>query len=116
GRGTLVRVEVRVLGVRVSEETGFVRMPADGPSCVRFVNLTQVAWVYGIPAAGAVAGLLAALGSAALLVKSFEPSRRIGGAFFSRNPGQSSEGIRADLGAPADRPPEHRASSHNVTL
>jgi hypothetical protein len=103
GRGTRVRVEVRVLGVLVSEEIGFVRIPEDGPSSVRHLNLEQAAWAYGIPAAGAVAGLLAALGSATLLVRSFEPSRKTARVLGSRGLGQSSEGIRAERGAGAIR-------------
>jgi hypothetical protein len=68
-----VRVEVDVLGVRVSDETGFAPIPREGLSLVRAVSLAQAAWVYGPlaagAAAGAAAGLVAAWGIARLLVR-----------------------------------------------
>jgi hypothetical protein len=69
GRGTPVLVEVYVLGVRVSEETGMVGVPDIGTSSIRSLSSAQAAWVQGTPAAGAVAGIIAALGIAALLVR-----------------------------------------------
>lgn len=64
-----VRVEINVLGVSVSDETGFAIIPRvfsgdwqDNPgSSVRAVSLTQAAWLYGPPAAGATAGMVAGL-------------------------------------------------------
>jgi hypothetical protein len=65
-----VRVEVDVLGARVSDETGFARVPWEGLSLVRAVSAAQAAWVYGPlaagTAAGAAAGLVAAWGIARL--------------------------------------------------
>jgi hypothetical protein len=65
-----VRVEVDVLGARVSDEIGFARVPWEGLSLVRAVSAAQAAWVYGPLAAGwaagAAAGLVAAWGIARL--------------------------------------------------
>jgi hypothetical protein len=69
GRGTPVIVEVFILGVRVSEETGMVGVPDAGTSSIRSLSSAQAAWVHGTPAAGAVAGIIAALGMATLLVR-----------------------------------------------
>jgi hypothetical protein len=96
GRGTPVRVEVFVLGVRVSEETGTVRIPDDGPSSLRALSAAQAAWVYGTPAAGAVAGIIAALGLAASLVR------------------QAGGGVHAEPLAEAEGPREHRSSSDKI--
>jgi hypothetical protein len=67
-----VRVEVDVLGLRVSDETGFAPIPGEGLSSVRAVSLSQAAWVYGPLAAGvaggAVVGSVTAWGIARLLV------------------------------------------------
>jgi hypothetical protein len=64
-----VRVEIKVLGVPVSDETGFALLPrvfqrdwqVNSGSSVRAVSLTQAAWLYGPPAAGAIAGIVAGL-------------------------------------------------------
>ena len=64
-----VRVEVDVLGVRVSDETGFAPIPREGLSLVRAVSLAQAAWVYGPLATGAAVGFVAAWGVARLLVR-----------------------------------------------
>src|SRR5262249_37675138 len=69
GRGPPVQVEVYVLGVRVSEATGTVRIPDDGPSALRALSPAQSAWVYGTPAVGAIVGILTALGIAASLAR-----------------------------------------------
>src|SRR5207302_6759889 len=63
-----LRVEVEVLGVRVSDETGFAPMPREGPSAVRAVSPDQAVWVYGPPAAVATVGIFAALAVVRLLV------------------------------------------------
>jgi hypothetical protein len=69
GRGTPVMVEVYLLGVRVSEETRSVLIPAEGVSAIRSLSFAQDAWLNGVPAAGAVVGLIAAWAIAAGLVK-----------------------------------------------
>jgi len=56
-----VRVKVDMLGVRVSEETGFARIPREGPDAVRSVSLGQAIWVGGPLAAGAAAGVVTGL-------------------------------------------------------
>jgi hypothetical protein len=83
GDAIRVRLEVYLLGLPVSEENGLAHVRERGPSSVRFIDefprppslagespvlaLTQPAWVYGTPAVGAAAGLLAALAIALLL-------------------------------------------------
>jgi hypothetical protein len=96
GRGPPVRVEVYVLGVRVSEETGAVRVPPDGTSAIRALSFAQDAWVYGPQAAGALAGIIAAWGVAAGLIKR-------SGALAAARPL-----------AVFDRPREHGVSSDRV--
>jgi hypothetical protein len=64
-----VRVEVDVLGRRVSDEVGFAPIPREGLSLVRAVSLRQVAWVFGPPVLGAGVGLLAAWGVARSLAR-----------------------------------------------
>jgi hypothetical protein len=56
-----VRVEVDVLGKRVSDVTGLATIPREGLSLVRAVSAAQAAWVYGPLAAGAAAGAAAGL-------------------------------------------------------
>jgi hypothetical protein len=103
-----VRVEMHVLGVRVSDETGFALIPrvfgkdwqVNPGSSVRAASLTQAAWLYGPPAAGAIAGIVAglilSLRIARLLVR------------------QSGEGVHAEPLAEADRPREHGPSSDSI--
>jgi hypothetical protein len=69
-----VRVEVDVLGRRVSDEVGFAPIPREGLALVRAVSLRQVAWVFGPPVLGAGAGLLVASG----LAKSLTRWRHVG--------------------------------------
>lgn len=98
-----VRVEVDVLGVRVSDETGLAPLPPwarPDDLGIRAVSPAQAAWRYGPPAAGAAvgvaAGLLVALGVARLW-------RR-----------QSGEGVHAKSLAGAERPREQGSSSDKI--
>jgi hypothetical protein len=98
-----VRVEVDVLGVSVSDETGLAPIPLRAKLedlGVRSVSPAQVAWGYGPPstgsAAGVVAGLIVAWGITRLLIR------------------QSGEGIHAEPLAEADRPSEHGPSSDKI--
>ncbi len=69
-RGTLMRVEVFVLGIRVSDETGIVASPEDGPvSEPGAITLTQEAWVYGLPLLGGVATAFGAVRITRLLLR-----------------------------------------------
>jgi hypothetical protein len=87
-----VRVEVDVLGERVSDVTGFATIPREGLSLVRAVSPVQAAWVYGPlavgAAAGAAAGLVVGWVIATLLVR------------------QSGEGVHARPLGGAERPRE----------
>ena len=77
-RGTLATVEVRILGVCVSKETGIAHLYEDEPSdgsTIRYVSVGQAAWVYGLPAMGAAIGLCSALVIGLLLCKSVAPAR-----------------------------------------
>jgi hypothetical protein len=69
GKGTPVLVEVYVLGMRVSQETRAVLIPAEGAAAIRSLSFAQDAWLYGLPAAGAVLGVIAAWAIAAGLAK-----------------------------------------------
>src|SRR5262245_7696777 len=64
-----VRVEVDILGRRVSDETGFAPIPREGIALVRAVSVKQMAWVFGPPVLGAGAGLAAAWGIARSLAR-----------------------------------------------
>lgn len=55
-----VRVEVDVLGRRVSDEVGFAPIPREGLSLVRAASVGQMVWVFGPPIVGAGAGLFVA--------------------------------------------------------
>ncbi len=68
-RKDTLRVEVFLLGMQVSDETGNAIGAVGDPTSVRFLSLRQAAWVYGPAAVGAVAGLLAALGIATSLLR-----------------------------------------------
>lgn len=67
--GNHVWVEVSVLGVSVSQETGWVKDREGGPYLDSFPKPVQAVWVFGVPTVGGVAGVLAALGVAVLLVR-----------------------------------------------
>ena len=95
GGFTRVSVEVYVLGMRVSDETGFVNIDNGLPS-VRVLTGVQAAWVYGTQAVVAAAGVMAALAIAAALVR------------------QSTEDIRAAPGTSGARPRIHGYSSDQI--
>jgi hypothetical protein len=48
-RSTPARVEVRVLGMRVSEETGYVIRDEDGEVAGLSLSFEQQAWISGFP-------------------------------------------------------------------
>jgi hypothetical protein len=98
GRELRAHVEVYVLGVRVSDEVGPVdlRDPADHSVAIRAISAAQDAWVYGVSVAGAIAGIVAALGIAAALVKP---------------PGEPA---RAEPPAATDAPHEHSLSRDHI--
>ena len=64
-----VRVEVDILGRRVSDETGYAQVPREGISFVRAASVKQAAWVFGPPVLGAGAGLVGAWGIARSLAR-----------------------------------------------
>jgi hypothetical protein len=64
-----VRVEIDILGRRVSDEVGFAPMPREGISFVRAASVKQAAWVFGPPVLGAGAGLVGAWGIARSLAR-----------------------------------------------
>jgi hypothetical protein len=100
-----VRVEVDVLGVRVSDETGLARLPPGARPDdlgIRSVSPAQAAWRYGPPAAGAAVGV-----AAGLLVA-------LGVARWWRR--QSGEGAHAKSRAGAARPREQGSSSDKIKL
>jgi hypothetical protein len=96
GRFARVRVEVYVLGVRVSDETRPAEIPDGGPAAVRSLSLAQDVWLSVPPAAGAAAGIVAALGLAAALLR------------------RSGKGVHAEPLAAADWPREHGSWSDRV--
>jgi hypothetical protein len=98
-----VRVEVDVLGVRVSDETGFAPIPLRAKPDdlgIRAVSSAQVAWGYGPPAIGAAAGVVAGLIVARGITR-----------WLRR---QSGEGVHAEPLAEADRPSEHGPWSDKI--
>lgn len=73
-----VRVQVEVLGTRLSDETGWARIPREGLALVRSVSPAQAAWVYGPLALGAAVGGALGAGIAwALGRRTGRPDRRI---------------------------------------
>lgn len=70
GRVSLVRVEIRLWGLLVDQETGWVNTEDDfGPGVgFRLLSFGQLLWFHGVPSLGLLLGLAAALGSASLLV------------------------------------------------
>jgi hypothetical protein len=95
GKGTPVLVEVYVLGVRVSQETKAVLIPAEGAAAIRSLSLAQDAWLHGLPAAGAVLGVIAAWALAVGLVKRSreEVAKSLDVVDPPREPGSSSDKI-----------------------
>ena len=96
GRATRVRVEVFVFGTRVSEETAVVRIPDEGPSAIRALTSEQQAWVYGLPAGGAILGVIG------ILALAVWRSRR------------RREDVPPESDAVADRPREFSPSSDQI--
>ena len=64
-----VRVEMYVLGLRVSEETGMAPIPDEGPGAIRFLSIGQALVVYATQIGFAASGLFAALAIGAKLVE-----------------------------------------------
>jgi hypothetical protein len=99
-----VRVEVEVLGERVSDETGFAFVPREGVELVRAVTLEQAVWVYGPlvigAAAGVVAGAVVGLVAAWLIAKLW------------RRP--SDDAVDAEPPADAERPRAPGPSSDQI--
>lgn len=69
-----VRVEIQVLGRKVSDETGFAQLPREGLDGVCIVSLKQAAWVFGLPLLGTGAGLAATWATARILARPNAPS------------------------------------------
>jgi hypothetical protein len=64
-----VRVEIWVLGMPVSEETGLVPVPDAGPGAIRFLTLGQAVLLYTTRIAFAAGGLWVALACTARLIR-----------------------------------------------
>src|SRR6516162_7752968 len=72
-----VRVEIYVLGFRVSEETGMAPIPDEGPGAIRFLSIGQALIVYATQIGFAASGLFAALGIGAKLVEESQSAQTV---------------------------------------
>jgi hypothetical protein len=91
-----VRVQIYVLGLRVSEQTGMAPVPDEGPGAIRFLSIGQALIVYATQIAFAAGGLFAALAMAHRLVK------------------QATEATPAAPAVSQDYPPIHAYSSEQI--
>jgi hypothetical protein len=82
--------------VRVSEANRPAEIPDGGPAAVRSLTLAQDVWLSVPPAGGAAAGIVAALGLAAALLR------------------RSGKDVHAAPLAAADRPREHGSWSDRI--